>query len=242
MAKKEKRMYSKTDILMLEQAGVVHALLYGTDGSDGKLADFTTDFPELNAAWLAAFKAAIDSADEVPGDREVLIDQRVDTQSVNQLMDLARKRMTRLYRYAGIAYADKHKPRDIFAYALFIVGRYSQSKLHEAMLVAHEQAKTEPHKTKLTAAGFSQSRIDELFTLAQSLSATNLEQEIKKTDRVGITQERIKKCNTVWKLWKKLNMAAKVIYASDFASRKQFTLYPENAGKTATDNGDTTKT
>lgn len=43
-------MYNKTDILMLEQAGVVHALLYGTAGSDGKLADLTTEFPERDAA------------------------------------------------------------------------------------------------------------------------------------------------------------------------------------------------
>ncbi|MGE0637006.1 MAG: hypothetical protein AB7G44_05150 [Bacteroidia bacterium] len=236
MAKQAKRNYNKADTLMLQQAAVIYSLLFGTDGTDGDLPAFTTEFPEFTAIWLAAFLTAIDAADDTPGDDEVVTDQQLATLEVDTIMALARKRMVRLYRYADLTYPNNPLARDIFGYQVFVKKRYNQTKLKEAMQVAYSKANAAPYNAALIAKGFIQTRIDELNTIAQSLETSDIIQEVKKTERPEITQDRIEKHNAVWGIWETISKASKVVYEDNYAKQQQYLLYPE-AGN---DSGSTT--
>ena len=236
MAKQETREFKKADELMLQQARVIYTLLYGTDGTDGDLAEFTAQFTMMNAAFLASFLIAIDAADDTPGDDEVVTEQQLATLEVETVMALARKRLGRLYNYAEITFPDNPLAKDIFGNKNYRKNRYVQTGMIEVLQVAFSKADTEPYKSALIAQGFIQVRIDELNTLALNLQSTNNVQEVKKTERPELTQDRIKKHNIVWNIWDKISTASKVVYEDDYAKQQQYMMYPE-AGN---DSGSTT--
>ena len=236
MAQEAKRLYNKADELMLQQARVVYTLLFGTTGTDGDLAEFTAEFTLMDAVFLASFLAAIEAADDTPGDDEVVTDQQLATLAVDTVMALARKRLGRLYNYAEITFPDNPLAKDIFGNKNYRKNRYIQTGMIEVLQVAYSKANTEPYKSELITQGFIQTRIDELNTIALSLQSTNNTQEVKKTERPELTQARINKHNTVWNIWDKISTASKVVYEDDYAKQQQYMMYPE-AGN---DSGSTT--
>jgi hypothetical protein len=236
MAKQETREYKKADELMLQQARVVYTLLYGTDGTDGDLAEFTAEFTLMDAVFLASFLAAIEAADDTPGDDEVVTEQQLATLEVDTVMALSRKRLGRLFNYAELTFPDNPLAKDIFGNNIYRKNRYIQTGMIEVLQVAYSKANKEPYKSALITQGFIQVRIDELNTLALNLQSTNNVQEVKKTERPELTQDRIKKHNVVWNIWDKISTASKVVYEDDYAKQQQYLMYPE-AGN---DSGNTT--
>lgn len=236
MAKKVTREFKKADELMLQQARVIYTLLYGTDGTDGDLAEFTAEFTQMDAVFLAAFLTAIEAADDTPGDDEVVTEQQLSTLAVETVMALSRKRLGRLFNYAEITFPDNPLAKDIFGNNIYRKNRYIQTGMIEVLQVAYTKANMEPYKSALITQGFIQTRIDELNTLALNLQSTNNTQEVKKTERPELTQDRIEKHNAVWNIWEKINTASKVVYEDDYAKQQQYLMYPE-AGN---DSGSTT--
>ncbi|MGE0637700.1 MAG: hypothetical protein AB7G44_11180 [Bacteroidia bacterium] len=231
MAKRIKRNYKKPDSQLLQQAGVIRALLYGTDGTDGDLATFTAELPDIDSTWLASFTAAINDADDAPGDDEVKTNLKLTTRDVVKMMELSRKRMVRLYRYATLAYPDDKQARDKFGYKLFKKARFSQPKMQEALRVAYTTAATEPERSRLITAGYTAAYITELNTLADELNTFNQTQETTKISRLEAAMQRIVKHNKVWDFIKNINRAAKVVFIENAAKRKQYRLNPEHKKK-----------
>lgn len=227
MAKKISRKYRKSDTQLLQQARVIRTLLYGTDGTDGDLASFTAELPDIDNGWLNSFTTAINEADDTPGDDDIKTNQKQSTRDVVKIMELGRKRMVRLYRYATLAYPDDKLARDKFGYKLYKKARFSQPKMQEALRVAYTTATTEPERSDLINAGFTIAFITELNTLATELNTFNQTQEATKISRLEGALHRIIKFNTVWKFIKDINKASKIVFLENAAKRKQYRLNPE---------------
>ncbi len=234
--KQSKRVFRKPAELLIQQARIVHSLLYGTNGIDGDLALFTLDFPTMDAIWLAGFLAKINDADDAPSDEEVKTDQRLATQAVNKQMHTARLQMLRLFRYAQLAFPENKKARELMGYALYLANRYSQTGMQQSMEVTYEKANAEPYRTALIAAGFSALQITDIKTTAQTLNDLNLEQETKKISRLEMTAGRTKKLNDIWAIIKNLDIASKITFEENKAKQRQYRKNSEKSKAEKTKN------
>jgi hypothetical protein len=236
MAKQVKRKFKKADTLHLQQALVVYTLLFGTDGTDGDLPDFTLKFPDMDLVWLAAFLAAINAADDAPSDDEILTHQRLATLSVKEVMALGRKRMQSMFRYADRVYEGDPKAKDRVGYPKFHKNRYNQAGLEEALEMSFTLLNNPATIAAFGAKGYPLPRIMELQLLSASLKTNNNTQEVKKSQRPVTTQERNKKMNIVWDYRVEIAEASKEVYEDDYAKQQQYLLYPEQGNDSGNPN------
>lgn len=213
------RIYNIDDIEMFEKAQAFH------NNFVVDLAVFTAAFPSLDAAFAAAFQVAIDNADNIPSDAEVLAQIEIVTEQIREKMELAREAMQKLFVYADITFKSPAKTKS-FGKSLYQKSRNSHRRMKELLELGHRTANETDNKTALLAAGYTLGDITNLQTLMNSLDTLGNQQETLKMTRVDKTETRVIAYNSVWEYMMQINQASKVVFATSPAKLSEYLLYP----------------
>ena len=128
-------------------------------------------------------------------------------------------------------YLEKAYPGQKSTWARFGTGEFrkahkSQEKMVRALALAYLASSETPDK--LTAAGFSQEKIDRLNSLSDELATADTEQEKIKKLRPDKTIERIKVLNDCYEYMKKVHKASVRIFEDNKTKLEQYKLPHEN--------------
>jgi len=220
--KKVVRKYRKANLLLLQQAQTM------LDHFLDDIAAFAARYPLMDATYATNWQTAIDNADDMPDDEEVVSNQKQTTNAVNEAMVAAMNHYSLLVTFLKMIYKPKIAAvLDHFGYPRYRRVRYVQLEMKELMDLAFERANSATYKADLIARGFVQADIDLLNTLAQQLDSNNREQEKAKTDRPELAQNRTELHNMVWDIMEEVNIASTVVFADNYAKQQHYLLYPE---------------
>lgn len=213
------RNYAMDDYEMLEKAQIFHAN-FVID-----LADFTAAFSALDATFASDFQDAIDDADAIPSNSEVMNEIEIITEQIDEKMGECRVAIQKLFTYAKITFKSDAKVKS-FGKSLYQKARNNQLRMKELLELGHRIASETANQLALIAAGYSAAEITELDTLMDELDALNLSQETLKLTRLKKTETRVIAYNTVWEYMMQINQASKVVYATSPAKLTEYLLYP----------------
>ncbi len=213
------RDYNMDDLEMFERAQIFH------DNFVIDMADFTAAFPALDAVFAADFQTAIDDADAIPSDDEVVGQIEIITEQLDDKMAECREALQKLYAYVKITFKSEAKLNS-FGKSLYKKARNSQTKMKELLELGHRTASEPENETALLATGYAAGDITQLETLMNELDALNASQEILKMNRLNKTESRVMAYNAVWSYMMDINQASKVVYASSPAKLSEYLLYP----------------
>lgn len=219
MADPIEREYSLEDLQMLQRAQVFH------NNFIVDKAAFVADFPHLDDPFAADFQTAIDDADAIPSAAEYDAEIAAVTFDLNEQLPLGRKAAQKLYTYVELVWP-KGQKNNIFARNKYEKARQSQLGMKELLEQAHRNADKTEYKTPLLAAGYTQTAIDELKTISDTIDTLNEQQEDMLSQRIDKSYERITAYNNVWDYMKKINKASKVTFADNAAKLEMYYLYP----------------
>lgn len=217
------RDYTMDDLLMMEKAQVFH---------DNFIVDklsFTTAFPGLVDPFAANFQTAINTADAIPPDSEVVQQIAVLTEQLEVQMEVARKAIQKLFVYVKVAFNDSQAYLKLFGKSQYDKARTNQLRMKELLEKANRQANLAANKAPLIAAGFTQVMIDGLLTIMNAIDAANSTQEDAKSERYKKTEDRVKAYNTVWGFMVRISEASKVVYVDSPAKLAEYLLYPSSS-------------
>jgi hypothetical protein len=221
--KKVERKFRKAYLLLLQQAQTM------LDHFLDDIAAFTARYPLMDATYATAWQTAIDDADDMPDDEEVVSNQKQTTIAVDEVMIAAINHYSLLVTFLKMIYKPKIAAvLDHFGYPRYRRVRYVQLEMKELMDLAYDRANSADYKADLIARGFVQADIDLLNTLAQQLDDKNRVQEKAKTDRPELAQNRIELHNAVWDIMNEVNIASTVVFYNNYAKQQHYLLYPEH--------------
>ena len=220
MAKTIKRTFKLSDDVMLERAGVFHGAL------ESELANFTSRFPWMDAAWLDAFKNAIDVADAFPKDESLRLDIKVLTSDVRTAMRQGFAALQALAGYARLAWPDDRARQRGFGQDGWRKAKANTLRMQESLHLAHDTANSAELKPALLNKGYQQADIDALSTLSEQIRLNNGQQESAKQDRKVMLHDRISLVNTVWAQMQTISTCASIVWAADAARMARYELYP----------------
>ena len=193
------------------------------------LADFTADFPTMDATFAAEMQTAIDDADAFPSGDEIESEIAVVTEELNAQLPLGRKSLQKLYTYVELAWGSKAKD-NAFGRSKYLVGHRSQMGMKNLLDLGYRQAQIAGNKAELLAIGYTQTAIDELKTIADAIEILSEKQEDMYSESMVVTEHRVQAYNSVWGFMKRINRASKVTYVDSPAKLKQYMLYPNSGG------------
>jgi hypothetical protein len=217
---KIKRNYSKDDIEMLAQAQ-----LFQTNFTTDQ-ADFTAAFPKFITPYEIDFQTAIDNADAIPFDDEIVQQIAVITEQIEPKMDMAREAIQKLFVYVNVAFSHSEASLKMFGKSEYENARKNAEKMKELLEKANRMASIADHKTALLNAGYSQASIDELLTIMGEIETLNANKDELYSLRLKQTEDRIIAYNAVWDLLKEVSEASKVVYWDSPAKLAQYVLNP----------------
>lgn len=224
MAKKRvKRIYTTSDAHMSVSSGVICGLF------EEDIDRFTTFDNNMNAAYLAAFKAAVDAAEIVVRDSIVKSVQAGKTETVEAVMEKARLKFHHVKFFVQKAFANSIASQQEFGLKDYVKLRDNTTKMIGFLDLMHGVCVV--HSAPLIAAGFSAAGIAEIETIMHELSESNLQQHAAKKERPVLTDERITTLNKCYSIMAQVNAAAQLIFSDDFAKQKQYRFYEKRKKK-----------
>ena len=224
MSETVERNYTMEDLQMLQMSQVFQNA-FVID-----LAEFTADFPNMDASFGSEMQTAIDDADAFPSGDEIESEIAVVTEELNAQLPLGRKALQKLYTYVELAWGSKAKD-NAFGRSKYLVGHRSQMGMKNLLDLGYRQAQIASNKAELLAIGYTQVAIDELKTIAEAIEMLSERQEDMYSESMVVTEHRVEAYNRVWEFMKRINRASKVTYVDSPAKLKQYMLYPNSGGK-----------
>ena len=218
-----KRLYSVTDAKMCESAGVTYKFL------EQDIAQFTAFNNNMNAAYLVEYSAAIQAAEVVVRDTSVKGEQAVKTETVEKVMEKARKKFKHVKFFVEKAFENSPGAQHEFGLYDYLKVRLNTTKMIGFLDLMHTVCVT--HSAPLIAAGFSAAGIAEIETIMHELSASSLQQHAAKKERPVLTDERIITLNKCYSIMAQVNAAAQLVFSDDFAKQKQYRFYEKRKKK-----------
>ncbi len=197
------------------------------------VAEFTADFPNMDATFASEMQTAIDEADAFPSGDEIESEIAVVTEELNAQLPLGRKALQKLYTYVELAWGSKAKD-NAFGRSKYLVGHRSQMGMKNLLDLGYRQAQIASNKAELLAIGYTQLAIDELKTIAEAIEMLSERQEDMYSESMVVTEHRVEAYNRVWEFMKRINRASKVTYVDSPAKLKQYMLYPNSGGGAST--------
>jgi len=221
---KDLRQFSGSTNKLIERAHLFH------DTLQAELADFTAQFPQIDAAWFSDFKAAIDSADDQPSDTDLRLDRQLRKAALDEAIEAARAALSDLNLRARLAFADNAEMQRSFGQDRWPRAWRVPNRMEEALRLARDVANEPDVNAALLAQGMNQAQIDNLGTLAGNLNERTIDKNIMKLDRQVATSERIRLMNAVYAKMKEINTCAQLVWRGDEVRRRQYRLgAPESA-------------
>jgi len=225
MAKKEVRLYTVRDDVML-------------DGADRFNAQYTGDksnFEGFNIVMFpltfgATFESQIDAARTTLKDMVVLDEQVEETTELGAKMKECCDYFQAMKPVIESVFPNKPAIWNQFGFNDYEKARKSQGKMIQFMEMLFEVS--EKYNAELIAGGFTQVKIDKIETLAGELRQEQIDQEVAKKERPVKTQERIKRMNTVWSTMQTINKASKAVFQGNYAKLAEYELPKNSQGGT----------
>lgn len=216
------RHYSGNDAFMTESARVNYNL------ANDDLAKFTAFDSTIDEAYMAAYLADIETAETVVADTAVSDQQVQTTENVLSQMDLARAKYNEVKYFVQKAFPNSPATQGEFGLNDYMDARRSENKMIQFLDEMHKACVK--YQTQLVAAGYNAPAIAAIQTIRTDLLNKNTTQEVFKKQRPKLTENRIKILNAVYGRLSLINAAAQVIYANDYAKKRQF-VYDISADK-----------
>jgi len=223
-----KKNYNMDEDVLLERAQLFH------DTLTLELADFTAQFPWLDAPWVANFQTETDAADDFPKDIDVTLDIEIKTGDVVMAMSQGRSALDRLGTYAKLAWPADLKRQTSFGQEGWTKAKRNTLDLKEALQTAHRKAENAALKTELLDKGMTQPDIDLLDSTADEIETKNSTQELGKSGRKVQTGDRTRLHNAVYATMKTINNCAQLVWADDEVRKAQYNLMPPGGGTVTT--------
>ena len=220
-----KRLFTKTDEEMLQQADVQLALF--TENKH----KFVERFTPLADPFATEWGNAITTAREILPDFVSVAGQSSATDALESFMDQGRNSFQTLVLYTQLAYPGNATVMRLMGQPQYEAARKNQLKLPVLLQSTYSQASKPEYKTALIAKGIKEAEIDALRTIAESIMAQNATQEKSKKDRSLGSTDRILAMNAVWERMALVSQCAKLVFQDNATLYAMFLL---NDGNTAT--------
>lgn len=186
------------------------------------MTDFTNYDAELDSTFESAWQGKIDVA------RAKESDETVEDQ-ISQLTDAVYDAWTKCKAcfqdakyFIEKAFPDNAGMQHEFGYNDYDRMTQNQGKVFPFMNQFHSVAERE--HVKMIAAGFPQTKIDDIENKGKAFHEAQKKQEQAKKRRVPLTQERIIAMNDVWHQIQRVNRASKSVYRDNYAKLQIYML------------------
>jgi len=214
------REYGIEDLDMLTKAQAIHNLFVNDKSI---FISYITTFED---PYAVNFQTAINTADDIPSDREIVEDIGIMTEQMNDMMEDCRNLLQELYMYVKICFPDSPARMKKFGQGEDYSKAYqSYTKMRELMDKAYRSANSPEYKSQLIDKGYTQAKINNLQTKTNELDTLIGNYEEAKSDRLIITEDRIKSMNIVWNYMKTISDSSKIIFRDSPAKIQQYMLY-----------------
>ena len=224
MAKNEViRSYSFSDAVMLQASRVMQGLFVEDKAA---FIGFDSDF---NDPFADNWQSKITDAGETDTDNSYTAELTEKTRIVSTTMELCKNHFQKLKYFVEKAFPDHKEIWNQFGFGDYDDARRSEVKMVRLFGLAHKAAIQ--YTAELTAAGLAEGDIQRIKTLQDELTTADYEQEKHKKKRPSLTQERITALNECYEFMHKVNKAAKIIFAADYAKYNQYLLPNESPAK-----------
>ena len=180
-------------------------------------ADFKTPFDK---DW----EKAISDAENAPTDEQILDVQGTLTTTVETALADCCKCFQDAKYFIKKAFPNQTGVWNEFGFDNYDDVRQSPEKMMVFMSAFSTTANSTKYNTDLVAAGFIQTKIDDILVKKTILADAKTSQLVAKNSRLGTTQNRVALMNEVWAFRSKVADAAKVIFQDDFAKYKAYLL------------------
>jgi len=214
-----RRDFTMDDLEMLEKAQVFHNLFLIDQ------AAFTAEFPKFITPYETNFQTAIDDADAQPLDSQVAASIKVASAVLEEEMEKGRVAVQKLFMYVKSIWGKNSTYLDDFNRPDYKTAYNNQRLLKELLEQCNKMAESTKYKTELVAAGYTQTKIDELLTIMNAIDDKNEIQEDMKTARLDKTRDRVAAYNAVWAYMVEINEGSKVVFFDDPTRLYQYQLY-----------------
>ena len=226
-AEEKNRLFSGSDADMLQASRVMQGIFVEDLTS---FTAFDNSFAEPFADnWLAK----IDECSAIVWDSSYVDTQAALTQKVEDKMEECRVFVATMKYFVEKAFPDQREIQSRFGFDDYEKARRSQTKMIQFLGILSKTAGE--YSAQLTAAGFTQEKIDQISTLQTGLTNADYEQELSKKKRPLVTQERIRSLNECYEFLQKVSKAGKLIFAADYAKYQQYLLPIERQSKAKED-------
>jgi hypothetical protein len=213
------RNYGMEDIVMHERSQLFCNMFREDETA------FRAAFPKFTATYADDFQQAIDDADALPFDSEVVESIAVLTENiVNKAAD-SNIALRRFYGYAKIGFEDDRSMLAKLGYGDWAKARQNPPKLEELLDFVHRRAEESDVKSVLLGIGYTQAEIDGLETLRAGLDMLIKNKEDAKAKRYELTAQRITTFNKVWTFTREVSEASRVVFADSPAKLQSYRLY-----------------
>jgi len=217
-----KQKFSKSFDDVLQQAYIFQSQFVDDQ------ADFTAFSAQFMTPFETNFLTDIQTADAIPTYENDLNHQQILTVAVEEKMEECRVHFQKLMTYVRMVWPNSVPIHIEFGSKSYEKARYSDKLLMNLLQDAEVTANLTKYNADLVAAGFLQTDIDLLGTLATELTEANRVQERYKANSMERTEDRIEAFNKVWDTMVKLSNVSKSIYADSPGKLESYYLYPDS--------------
>ncbi|TAJ15150.1 hypothetical protein DMA11_02985 [Marinilabiliaceae bacterium JC017] len=200
------------------------------------LTKFTAFDPALNETTKTTLVSLHNTSLNSGSDRAEMARISEMTIEINLLMNRSKEIFTHIRYFVLKLYKNRPDIQKEFGLNTFRNVMRSQSKLIPFM---YELAKViEKYRTQLVEAGLSEEIANDVRPTAETLNATNTEQETRKNARKVSTVDRSEIRAQIYDILVKFNEAAGIVFANDPIRRQRY-QFPYNNNKKNNDNNTT---
>jgi len=211
-----KRLYMGRDAAMQQRQRTLHGH-FSTNA-----AGFAAFNPDLNPAFAQRWQQALAAAETASNGAARTGTLLENTAAVEAAMEQARQQVQRLFYYVGQVFPHNAGRLDQYGKRLYDKARTSHERMISLLRQASEAAA--PDQAALAAKGWAAANTAQLAALGQQLAAANTTQEMQKGAGVEDGQAYIGLQNALYRFGQQVSLAAKTLYAEDFARRQPFGL------------------
>lgn len=208
------RLFRGADPHMVATTYTMHSIF------NKDLAAFTDFDSTFDAQWAADWLVDIEAAQRLISDNVVIDQVAAETEKVNATMQAGRDKWTEIKYFIKKAFPRDAAMLHVFGASAYLKARMSQPKMIEFLLGLHTAATD--NSAQLIAAGYSQSRIDEIEDICTALSTKNDAQNKARRGRPRLTAQRIAALNAPYVKMMLVNEAAQIVFMGNAAKRRQY--------------------
>jgi len=200
---------------------------------------FIEKVPDLKPPFAADWQDAINLGKQAIKDDDFLDVQQEMTDAVETYMTEGRNGLQTLYFYVERAFPGNKVVDGFFGHDRYEKARKSPLLMFDLLVKSYKAANDPKYHGKLIDKGLKPENIEALNATSGTLYQKYQERDKYISDRIYVTQERIRLFNKVWAFSVSVSEASKIVFQDNYAKLQQYLLYDskktENEEKPVTD-------